>query len=261
MAKTFQILVVVTPVTSFDPELGAYRNRVNQGFFMFIAFSLYVLMNNHRIQSQNYQMQQQMQAIKLKAEKLEKENIQSQFTALKNQVNPHFLFNSLSILASLIRNNVNLAGKFITQLAKAYRYILEQKDNDLVLLQTELQFIEAYTFLLKIRFKDKFDVQFALTSSQASSYMIAPLTLQLLLENVVKHNQMSLKNPLLVKVEICQQKLVVTNRLQIRQSELYSTGVGLSNIINRYQLLTNQPVEVDQTSHQFTVKIPLIDAL
>jgi LytS/YehU family sensor histidine kinase len=130
---------------------------------------------------------------------LQKENLQSQFEVLRQQVNPHFLFNSLNVLTSLIKLEPDLAEQFTEHLSKVYRYVLENKDNDLVSLQTELDFLDAYIFLLNIRFMDKIVVKVDIAEHKRE-LQILPLALQLLIENAIKHNSMSKKNPL--KIEI-----------------------------------------------------------
>jgi LytS/YehU family sensor histidine kinase len=201
-----------------------------------------------------------MKTMEIQAEQLVKQNAVAQFEALKNQVSPHFLFNSLSILSFLVHVDANLSEKFIDQLSKAYRYILEQKDNDTVYLKTELDFLRSYAFLLKIRFENKFDVKILVNEIDAEKYRVAPLTLQLLIENSVKHNRMSEKEPLIVTILIKEEHLVVRNPVRPRTEidRAKSTGIGLTNIRDRYRLLTKSPVEIDQDEELFTVKIPLI---
>lgn len=227
--------------------------RANYALTFVISISIFYLILNRKSHSR-------MRDMEVQAEQLRKENALAQFEALKNQVSPHFLFNSLSILSSLVHVDAALSEKFIDQLSRAYRYILEQKDNDTVSLRTELNFLGSYSFLLKIRFENKFDVKTAITDIEAEKYHIAPLTLQLLIENAVKHNRMSEKEPLIVAISIKDEHLIVTNPLRPR-SELEvitSTGIGLSNIKNRYQLLTKTPVQIEENEESFTVKIPLI---
>lgn len=193
------------------------------------------------------------------AEQLEKQQLLNEIALLKTQVNPHFLFNSLSILASLVRVNPDLSEQFIDQLSRSYRYILEQKEQSLVTLRTELEFIRSYSFLLKIRFENKFDLRVDLPENAPDQYKIAPLTLQLLIENAVKHNRMSLREPLVVDISMEDgQTLVVKNRLQPRNTASVSTGIGLQNIMNRYALLTSRPVWAGESEDAFVVKIPLL---
>jgi len=190
--------------------------------------------------------------------RVQKENLQSQFDVLKQQVNPHFLFNSLNVLTSLIRLEPELAEKFTEHLSKVYRYVLENKDNELVKLSTELDFLHAYIFLLNIRFMDKIKVNINI-SEDNESCMIIPLALQLLIENAIKHNAMSKKSPLVIDIFIDKNSFLnVVNNLQERGTQMVSTGVGLKNIMNRYRLLNNLSPEFEKTNEQFIARIPLI---
>ena len=227
------------------------RRRVNNGMTVMAMLSAFYLAANRRTY-------RRLEDVQVRAERLEKENVQAQFAALKSQVNPHFLFNSLSILSSLVHADAELSEKFIDQLSRAYRYILEQKDNERVLLKTELEFIQAYRFLLNIRFENKFDVIINVPEADQTRYSIAPLTLQLLVENAVKHNRMSAKEPLQVQIQLEDDNLVVRNNLQPRPQSENSTGVGLQNIITRYTLLTERRVWVGESDGSFVVKVPLL---
>jgi two-component system, LytTR family, sensor kinase len=234
------------------PWWNALR-RTNNGLTIVISISIFYLILNRKSHFR-------MRDMEIQAEQLKKENALAQFEALKNQVSPHFLFNSLSILSSLVRVDASLSEKFIDRLSKAYRYILEQKDNETVPLKTELEFLNAYAFLLKIRFEDKFDVKVSISEHDAEKYQIAPLTLQLLIENCVKHNRMSQAEPLIVSIFISNNYLMVMNPVKLRNEleRIPSTGIGLTNIKNRYELITKSPVEVECQDELFTVKIPLI---
>jgi tetratricopeptide (TPR) repeat protein len=194
-----------------------------------------------------------------RSDELEKQQLHNEIALLRTQVNPHFLFNSLSILSSLVNTDANLAEQFIQQLSRSYRYILEQKDQSLVSLQTELDFIQAYSFLLKIRFGNKLLLRVEVPNHLLESCKIAPLTLQLLIENAVKHNQMSEKTPLEIMIRTeSDQTLVVQNGIQMRTTAVHSTGIGLQNIKDRYALLSNLPVWAGATENTFMVKVPLL---
>jgi PAS domain S-box-containing protein len=189
---------------------------------------------------------------------LQKENLQSQFDVLKQQVNPHFLFNSLNVLTSLIKLEPDLAEKFSEQLSKVYRYVLENKDNELVDLNTELNFLDAYIFLLNIRFVDKLRVNINISTDRRSDRII-PLAMQLLIENAIKHNIMSKSEPLSIDVFIDEDNFLnIINNLQERPSQLVSTGVGLKNIQNRYLLLNNTEPVFEKTESHFIAKVPLV---
>jgi LytS/YehU family sensor histidine kinase len=188
---------------------------------------------------------------------VQKENLQSQLEVLRQQVNPHFLFNSLNVLTSLIKLEPDLAEKFTEHLSKVYRYVLENKDNDLVSLNTELDFLEAYLFLLNIRFMDKIRVEFDI-SIDKNGYLILPLALQLIIENAIKHNSMSKKNPLIIQMFVDEHLMLnIINNLQERESHMVSTGVGLKNIAHRYELLELPAPEFYKTEAMFVAKIPL----
>lgn len=233
------------------PDVRYRWHRALDGYFFMLMLSVFYLLANGRGQLR-------LAALRLRSQELEAENVRGQLTALQHQVSPHFLFNSLSILSSLVRVDVALAEQFIDRLARAYRYTLEQQQHDVVPLHTELAFLESYTFLLKIRFAEKFDVLLDVPAASRSTHGIAPLTLQLLLENAVKHNTMSRARPLLVHIGLEGETLVVRNPLQPRPTRFTSTGVGLANIRRRYQLLSPHPVEVIEAGTHFEVRIPLL---
>lgn len=240
-----------TNALPFPAEVLAYVKRANIGFSVAIMLSAFDLTINARAF-------QQLKDVQLRAERLEKAAVLSRFEALKNQLSPHFLFNSLSILTSLIHEDVELSEQFIKQLSKAYRYLLEQRDQDWVPLKTELDFIGAYTFLLQIRFENKFEVIIDVPQPVQDQYQIAPLSLQLVVENAVKHNRMSIRERLRVRIYTRDGFLIIENPLQPRDQPEPSTGVGLTNITNRYVLLTGRPVWYGEQQGLFIVKIPLI---
>lgn len=189
---------------------------------------------------------------------LQKENIQSQFDVLRQQVNPHFLFNSLNVLTSLIKIEPDLAEQFSEHLSKVYRYVLENKDDKLVDLNSELRFLDAYIFLLNIRFVGKIKVNIQITNEMLTAKLI-PLAMQLLIENAIKHNIMTKSQPLIIDIFIDPNHyLNIVNNLQERPSQIISTGVGLKNIENRYLLLNNTKPFFEKTETQFIAKIPLI---
>lgn len=229
----------------------SHATRATYGQFATLSLCVYVLIANRHIMDY-------MEEVQLKAEQLEKENLLSQFSALKSQINPHFLFNSLSILSSLVKKDPDLSEQFIDRLSRAYRYILEQHDSDLVSLATELEFLQSYTFLLRTRFAQKFEVKIDLDNSVIERSRIPPLTLQILVENAVKHNRMSTQEPLQIVIGQESNMLTVRNNFRPRGEEVTSTGIGLQNIINRYALLTANPVWAGEREEEFVVKIPLL---
>ncbi len=182
----------------------------------------------------------------------------AQFDALKNQLDPHFLFNSLNVLVSLIEENQKAAVQFTTSLSKVYRYVLEQRNKQLVPLEEELSFARTYVRLLKMRFEESLEIHIE-DQETASAVMIVPLSLQLLIENAVKHNIINATQPLKLSITVVQGKLVIQNNLQEKATISTGTGVGLSNIISRYALCTHQTVEVMKDRNHFKVSLPLID--
>lgn len=179
------------------------------------------------------------------------------FDALKNQLDPHFLFNSLNVLSSLIEENPPQAQKFTTALSKVYRYVLEQKNKELVPLDEELRFARTYIDLLKMRFEEGIIVEIP-EKAQDPEAMIVPLSLQLLLENAVKHNIVGEDRPLTISVSEGNGNLVVENGIQIKQAVREGAGVGLRNIRQRYALLTPREVTVEKTANTFRVSLPVM---
>jgi sensor histidine kinase YesM len=181
----------------------------------------------------------------------------AKFESLKNQLDPHFLFNSLNVLTSLISENPLQAEKFTTKLSKVYRYVLEQKGKDLTALVEELKFAKSYMELLQMRFED--GIKFRIPNSLSNSDLkIVPLSLQLLLENAVKHNVISSEIPLEIRIYEENGFLVIENNINPKSSLEKSTKVGLKNIIQRYELVTNIKVEIINNNKIFKVRLPLL---
>lgn len=181
----------------------------------------------------------------------------AQFDALKNQLDPHFLFNSLNVLTSLIDENPDAAQQFTTSLSKVYRYVLEQKNKELVSVDEELQFAKTYVKLLKMRFEDSIIFEIPDKASNPETKVV-PLSLQLLLENAVKHNVVNSANPLRIKIYENENNLVVENNLQPKEVIKKGSGVGLVNIQQRYNLLSNREVNINKTVSSFIVQIPML---
>ena len=194
---------------------------------------------------------------KIKEQKVIAGAASAKFDALKNQLDPHFLFNSLNVLTSLIEENPDSAQKFTTALSKVYRYVLEQKNKELVTVDEELNFARTYMSLLKMRFEDSIIFEIPDKASNPESKVV-PLSLQLLLENAVKHNMVTSSKPLHIKIYEDGNHLVVMNNLQPKQIVKKSSGVGLENIKQRYQLLTERKVYINQSEKDFAVAIPML---
>lgn len=193
---------------------------------------------------------------KIVAAELEKEKAQVQYDNLKNQLNPHFLFNALSSLNSLIFENPQLASNFLQQLSKVYRYVLENKEKNAVSLQTEINFVSHYVKLLETRFGDGLKVIFEV-SPEAREKTIVPVTLQILIENAAKHNTTSKDSPLLIRVKSEGDYVSVQNNVQKKSAIEISNKHGLENLKNLYRYISEKQVEVVETAESFAVKIPL----
>lgn len=194
---------------------------------------------------------------KIKEQKVIAGTASAKFDALKNQLDPHFLFNSLNVLTSLIEENPKNAQKFTTSLSKVYRYVLEQKNKDLITVDEELNFARTYMSLLKMRFEDSIIFEIPDKASNPESKVV-PLSLQLLLENAVKHNMVTSSKPLHIKIYESGGNLIVENNLQPKQIVKKSSGVGLENIKQRYKLLSNKTVSINQQANSFAVAIPML---
>ncbi len=193
----------------------------------------------------------------VKTERLEKEKSMMRYHNLKNQVNPHFLFNSLSSLQSLVKSNPDLAAQYISHLSKVYRYVLQNKEKEVVSMETELRFIEHYISLLKIRYGDALRIQINL-SEAAKDRDIVMITLQMLIDNALKHNEVHPQAPLTIDVFDEGDYLFVKNNLQKKGSISGSNQQGLEQLRTLYSFLSETPVQIEQTEHHFIIKIPLL---
>jgi len=191
-------------------------------------------------------------------QKLIAKSANAQFESLKNQLDPHFLFNSLNVLSSLIDENPGQAQKFTASMSKIYRYVLEQKDKELVTIEDEIEFAKTYCDLLKTRFENSVNFIFDVREEDLRRFVV-PLSLQLLLENCIKHNLATSSKPLLIKIFTEGDTLCIENNLQIREQIKESAGIGLSNIVQRYSLLTNENVFIEKSEDYFKVKLPVLN--
>ena len=190
---------------------------------------------------------------------LKREKLASEYEALKNQVNPHFFFNSLSALISLIRTNQEKAIEFIEQFSKIFRYRLEHHQNQVVDLTAEKKIIEAVVFLYKIRFEN--EIKFNINIPDSIDKCVVPMALQMLLENCIKHNVASAEKPLFIDIFISGNYLVVRNNLQLKRTEIASNKLGLKNIMWQYKYLSQSELIVDQTAEHFIVKLPILNSI
>lgn len=226
--------------------------------FLASTWVLYILTGSviNTVFITRYFLQQWKESIIL-TERLEKEKSQVQFDNLKNQMNPHFLFNALTSLNSLIFENQQLASQFLQQLSKVYRYVLQNKDKNFVTLQTELDFIGHYVQLLETRFEKALAIRFDINPASRER-AIVPVTLQILIENALKHNVVDKAMPLHIEILTIGDYLVVSNNLQPRKLVETSNKLGLENLKSLYRFLTNNPVLIEKTDTRFEVKVPLV---
>lgn len=256
--------VVLTLITLFFLRLFIALSVEGSSFSAFIknesskvyVFSLWITLSVVAIFHFIY-FYKKYQENKVKESQIVAKNQMAKFESLKNQLDPHFLFNSLNVLTSLISENPNQAEKFTTKLSKVYRYVLEQKDKDLIPLEEELKFAKSYMELLKMRFED--GIHFSIPTTVSNPELkIVPLSLQLLLENAVKHNVITSNNPLEINIYEKNGFLVVANNINLKKSMGKSTKVGLKNIHQRYSLISREKVVITNNNTIFKVKLPLL---
>ncbi|MEQ8924252.1 MAG: histidine kinase [Fulvivirga sp.] len=191
-------------------------------------------------------------------EKMRADKFEGQYQSLKNQLNPHFLFNSFNTLSNLVHEDQDKATEFIQKLSKIYRYVLEVQKEELVSLDQELSFLESYIGLQKLRFGDSLVVNIDV---KQKDLLIPPLTLQLLLENAIKHNVVSQDRPLNIKIFDHDDRITISNNLQPKDVEESSTGIGLENIRSQLNYFTNQQLTITKTADEFIVELPLLKDL
>ena len=191
-------------------------------------------------------------------EQLERARAEAELEALKNQIDPHFIFNSLNTLSHLIENNPAKAKQFNDNLADVYRYILQNKARDLVLLREELEFLKSYFLLLQIRFEKAVQLQLNINEEVLDQYLIPPISLQILVENAIKHNEFSEASPLLIQIEMKNDELVVHNQVHRKVLRKASSKIGLQNLGERYKLTTNKEIVITEEERDFTVRLSIL---
>jgi sensor histidine kinase YesM len=200
----------------------------------------------------------QKQNINLENEALKREALQSQFESLKNQLSPHFLFNSLTALKTLIREAPETAQNYINSLSKALRYTLQSNEKKLVTLKEEMIFMESYLYLISMRFNTNLSVSTSINENY-SLFRLPPLTLQTLVENAIKHNEISRENPLIINIITTEnESLMVWNNIQEKITEEEGTGIGLTNLSKQFQLLTGEDITISNQNDRFSVEFPLL---
>ena len=191
-------------------------------------------------------------------QQLQAENILNQYEALKNQLNPHMLFNSLNTLRSLVREDQDKATGIHSGTFRVLRYTLQGNDSKSVFLKDEIEFVSAYIFLLKMRFEDNLSFDICIDNKYAN-YYLPPMAVQMLIENAVKHNEISDRHPLNIRIYTEEEELIVTNPVQPKLTATTGTGIGLANLAKRYHLLYKREIQISE-NEQFTIRIPLISS-
>ncbi|CAL2085388.1 Histidine kinase [Tenacibaculum sp. 190524A05c] len=186
--------------------------------------------------------------------------IQAQLDTLRNQAQPHFLFNSLNTLRDIIDQDPKENAKtFVDNLSNVYRFIIESGDSNLISLEKEMKFVKAYIHIQKERFGDNLKVHWNIPS-QYLNKLIVPMSLQLLTENAIKHNVVSKSKPLEISIELIDDKILVSNNIQLKSTKLHSTKIGLRNIEKRYSLISNTPIQIEKDNDSFKVFLPLLQS-
>ena len=237
----------------FSPGFFEGRQLFFMTFFAYLIVQLILLLIS-RVINLNFQHQQNL----LEKEQAKQKALQHQLQALRTQINPHFLFNALNSLNALIRQKSENASTFVDKLSWLLRSTLQQSEKDYISLQDELEYLEAYAFLQKERFGEKFNVDIRIPEDWKKE-MIPSFSLQLLVENAIKHNVVSKRQPLLVEIYTEEEFLIVKNKIQERRDAVESTGTGLGNLSTRFKLLKKRTIEILKDEQYFSVKLPILD--
>lgn len=203
-------------------------------------------------------LRKEMEMNRVRADKMENAKVEAELEALKTQIDPHFIFNSLNTLSWLITREPQSARLYNDTLAKVYRYILGNREKDLVLLKEELEFISNYFYLLKIRFADAVNMVIEISDVSAEDFLIPPISLQTLVENAIKHNEFSEMHPLDIRVAVSANYVVVRNPVKPKEQSAPSNKIGLNNLDNRYKLITRKNILVENNYRFFTVRLPIL---
>ncbi len=200
----------------------------------------------------------QKQTISLENETLKREALQSQFESLKNQLSPHFLFNSLTALKILIKEAPDTAQNYVNSLSRALRYTLKSNEKQLVTLKEEMEFMQSYLFLIRMRFGDNLSISTNI-NEDLLSFKLPSLTIQTLVENAIKHNEISKRNPLRIEMLTTEKEsLIILNDIHEKITGEEGTGIGLTNLSKQYELLIDKEIAIKNANNKFSVEVPLI---
>lgn len=247
LGKAFVFFHLEVGVPAIDVSLHHYLHPLRDFLMSTIVTSCAYLVHLNR----------KSRRMLLENQQLRTENLIHQYEALKNQLNPHMLFNSLNTLYSLIAEDSEKARNYVQELSHVLRYTLRVNETPTVTVQEEMEFVHSYIYLLQMRYEDnlRFNIRI---NPEVLGLHLPPMSIQSLLENVVKHNEISNRHPLSIQITSCGKKLVVDNPKQPKRNREESTHIGLDNLANRYRLLCKQEVEIRETDNHFIVTLPLI---
>ena len=256
------LILIILVILDMFAVFGVFycaENLASYGMILMVfAFGYFIERKYSQAQQKIYNYETELALAKNKLLSLENENILSQYEALKNQVNPHFLFNSLNTLASLIRFEPNNALKFIEEFSDIYRYVLDVKDKILVTVKDELDFMQSYTYLQKLRHNQNLELTVNINVECLHQFII-PLSLQLLVENAIKHNEISDTYPLTIEINCENDWIIVKNNINKIDSHLLSKKVGLKNLTERYNLICDKKPTFVVNNKEYIAKIPIIN--
>lgn len=231
---------------------GIVRNLINNGLIT-IAINIVIVTV---IEAWYYFLNWRDSAIE--QQRLQAKVAQARYELLKNQVNPHFLFNSLNVLSALVKKDPSLAERFIDEFAKIYRHVLETNDREVINLSFEIEFAHSFLFLQKIRYGEGLQFHFEIPSC-SMGMLVVPLSLQLLLENAIKHNVITPEKKLEIRISVTENHLIVCNNLQLKNEQVWSSGIGLKNLTDRYSLITDDKPLFRISDQSYIAEIPLIE--
>lgn len=266
--SVFIFLSILDVVLSFifgprEKEPVTTLEKLDEWQFIFVCVMMSILIS--AVHTGNYFLQRwktsmlETTALKLKAAELNEIAMQAQLQSLKLQLDPHFMFNNFSTLAALITEDKEVAMSFLENLSRVYRYMIINLNNDVITLKEEIKFIQAYIYLIKIRHGENVDIHIDIPE-ELTGKGIPPITLQLLIENAIKHNVASSTQPLHIHLYVDeQQRLTVSNNIQLIPYNIPSTRLGLENIRNRFRILSEQEPVISTANETFEVKLPLLD--
>ena len=251
-------LVAVAGLYAWQHFTGQYQG-IEKSLFSAASLVMFSVLLINSI-SELISGRREMAENNMKYRRMEIAKVQAELEALKAEIDPHFIFNSLNTLSYLIINKPESAKCFNETLAKVYRYILLNKDNDLVMLRDELEFIESYFYLVKIRFEEAVNLVIDITEAEADEFLITPVSLQMLIENAIKHNDFSTRCPLVIRINIHSLFVTVRNHIRRKDYDSRPSGIGLKNLKDRYRLIMKKNIIIHRENEEFLVQVPILKA-